>query len=333
MYVNDGKVIGANFWGIEKAGNNGFLPHYIYITSDEDIKTGDLIFESDTNTINVAGNDYVKNEFDFKIILTTDPKLIADDVQAIDNEFLEWFIKNPSCEFVEVKENNHLFCKHCNNLHSTFGDGVNCDVCRKQSQPYIKTLGYKIIIPQEEPKEVICRDKFGRVIQDGDIVDVQMDGEHKVYKKEDGQLYFKPLGKEDRVSSYFSNDLILTTIASKNIADIKKEIANKKQGTLEEAAEIDLSNLCYYDKRNPDYIPYNEDDLTEMPKDCYCDNCFYGRTKLTEQLIKQGERMYSEEDLRQAFKAGIALLGPNFYGVNTLLQKHEDDFIEQFKKK
>jgi hypothetical protein len=35
-----------------------------------------------------------------------------------------------------------------------------------------------------------------------------MDGEQTIYKKEDGQLYFKPYGKEDKVSAYFSNDMI-----------------------------------------------------------------------------------------------------------------------------
>jgi translation initiation factor 2 beta subunit (eIF-2beta)/eIF-5 len=38
-----------------------------------------------------------------KIILTTDQDLINDGVQKIDNEFLEWFVKNPSCEFVETE--------------------------------------------------------------------------------------------------------------------------------------------------------------------------------------------------------------------------------------
>ena len=37
-----------------------------------------------------------------KIILTTDQDLIEDGVQAIDDEFLEWFVKNPSCERVRV---------------------------------------------------------------------------------------------------------------------------------------------------------------------------------------------------------------------------------------
>jgi hypothetical protein len=97
---------------------------------------------------------------------------------------------------------------------------------------------------------------------------------------------------------------IITTIVSNSIiykTNIGAESFRKepKQETLEEVAELDLSNLCYYDKRNPDYTPYNEDDLTEMPNYCFCDNCFYGRTKLTEQLIMQAERMYSEEEVEQ----------------------------------
>jgi hypothetical protein len=76
-----------------------------------------------------------------------------------------------------------------------------------------------------------------------------------------------------------------------------------KGKTLEEAAEIDLTNLCYYDKRNPDCTVDDEDiedhkkSLLKKNKTCSCDNCFYGRSKLTEQLIWQKERMYSEEEV------------------------------------
>ena len=55
---------------------------------------------------------------------------------------------------------------------------------------------------------VKCTDKFDREVNEGDFVDVQKAGAHQVYKK-DGQLYFKPYGKEDRVSYYFSNDMVL----------------------------------------------------------------------------------------------------------------------------
>lgn len=37
-----------------------------------------------------------------KIILTTDQDLIKDDVQTIDDDFLEWFVKNPSYEVVLI---------------------------------------------------------------------------------------------------------------------------------------------------------------------------------------------------------------------------------------
>lgn len=76
-----------------------------------------------------------------------------------------------------------------------------------------------------------------------------------------------------------------------------------KQETLQEVAEIDLTNLCYYDKRNPDCSVDDEDiedhkkSLLKKNKTCSCDNCFYGRSDLTKQLIRQAERMYSEEEV------------------------------------
>ena len=53
-----------------------------------------------------------------------------------------------------------------------------------------------------------CVDKFGVELKHGDFVDVQLDGAQLIYSKEDGQLYFKPYGKEDKVCDYFSNDLV-----------------------------------------------------------------------------------------------------------------------------
>lgn len=54
---------------------------------------------------------------------------------------------------------------------------------------------------------VRCFDKFNIEIFDEDIVDVQMLGKRRVYIEE-GQLWFNPRGFKERVSSYFSNDLI-----------------------------------------------------------------------------------------------------------------------------
>lgn len=50
-----------------------------------------------------------------------------------------------------------------------------------------------------------------------------------------------------------------------------------------------LSNLCYYDKRNPEHTMFDltDEELVEArKKDCYCDNCFYGRHKLAEYILE-----------------------------------------------
>jgi hypothetical protein len=74
----------------------------IYITSDEEIK-GDWCYDEYNKVVfknTGAGTPGASK----KIILTTDQDLIADGVQSIDNKFLEWFVKNPSCEKVKVSE-------------------------------------------------------------------------------------------------------------------------------------------------------------------------------------------------------------------------------------
>ena len=103
---------------------------HIYITSDEEIKEGDwLIIIDDFETyVHEHKGDNLPTTYHKKIILTTDQDLIKDGVQAIDDEFLEWFVNNPSCESVEVKP-----------LLSNNGRAL---------------FGYKIIILQEKPKFV-----------------------------------------------------------------------------------------------------------------------------------------------------------------------------------
>ena len=75
----------------------------IYITSDEYIG---LSYYLDGNLVRkgvIDDKDYWEVRKDYKkIILTTDQDLIKDGVQKIDDEFLEWFVKNPSCGRVEV---------------------------------------------------------------------------------------------------------------------------------------------------------------------------------------------------------------------------------------
>jgi hypothetical protein len=90
--------------------NTEFYQHqHIYITSAEEIKVGDWYYLPRTNSVYKCIEDPTELNLErrlgvAKIILTTDQDLIKDGVQAIDDEFLEWFVKNPSCESVEVAD-------------------------------------------------------------------------------------------------------------------------------------------------------------------------------------------------------------------------------------
>jgi len=75
---------------------------HVNITSYEEIKEGDWCIDLDTDNVFRLGSWTTGRVV--KIILTTAPTLIEDGVQAIDNIFLEWFIDNPTCEYVEVSE-------------------------------------------------------------------------------------------------------------------------------------------------------------------------------------------------------------------------------------
>jgi hypothetical protein len=107
---------------------------HIYITSDEEIKEDDWGL-SKLNEVILFGRSY-NEKFYKKIILTTDQDLIKDGIQSIDDEFLEWFVKNQSCESVEVESMVNMI----------------------QFTP--REFIYKIVIPQEEPKIELYMPKY-----------------------------------------------------------------------------------------------------------------------------------------------------------------------------
>jgi hypothetical protein len=105
----------------------------MYIINDEIIKEGDYIAYPNLNCwIPVQYLEGDLSGIEKKIVLTTDIDLIKEGVQEIEEDFLRWFVKNPSCEEVEV-------------LHELNINGKNgLDRAR---------FIYKIIIPKEELKQ------------------------------------------------------------------------------------------------------------------------------------------------------------------------------------
>lgn len=126
----------------------------IYITNDEEIKDGDygILGES------VLSYRQMHKRWGMpqgkKIILTTDPDLIKDGVQAIDDEFLEWFVKNPSCEFVKVYyrcDKSDCYLKEWDNCCKEAKPVLTLFAENESKAKYFREQ--EIIIPKEEPKQ------------------------------------------------------------------------------------------------------------------------------------------------------------------------------------
>ena len=122
------------------------IPQQITITSgngdrvsEEGIHhiAGSWVFDIINNKVYKTCVNIISGEDIKKIILTTDQDLIKDGVQAIDAEFLEWFVKNPTCEEVEVQERQQF----------------EPDKTKRENPLNGVYYSYKLIIPKEEPKQ------------------------------------------------------------------------------------------------------------------------------------------------------------------------------------
>jgi len=160
---------------IEDFKGNQHNSFHIYITSDEENKEGSIVLSTYDNWENesklkpVTGKiikitedgyliQYYSEHFGVTqsmwdkghsktIILTTDGDLINDGVQAIDDEFLEWFVKNPSCEEIEIDIDFDVIVTRTKSL------------LQNQSGKTIvipHRIHYRIIIPKEELKQIKC---------------------------------------------------------------------------------------------------------------------------------------------------------------------------------
>lgn len=135
---------------------NRLIESHIYITSNDNIEEGFWVIY-DQKYVKKADITFNKPGMSWhvlntnKIIFTTDPNLIADSVQSLDNEFLEWILKNPNCEEVEVVEDIKYF--NMDELRERYVKGL----------PYLysEKISYKIIIPKEEPKQESFNSKRG----------------------------------------------------------------------------------------------------------------------------------------------------------------------------
>ena len=194
---------------IEDFKGNQHNSFHIYITSDEDLVLGGYHFNSKygdepqkTNQRDIDSRKYWEEEdyYITKIILTTDQDLIKDGVQSIDDEFLEWFIKNPSCEWVEVLTDAYT-------MQEIFELKLQNGVFK-----------YKIIIPQEESKqeklEEAAENHQKNVIgialpKHTFIAGAKWQQQNNYSEEEAGELVYNVMGEyAKRENIFFKGDLI-----------------------------------------------------------------------------------------------------------------------------
>jgi hypothetical protein len=187
LHLNNSGLVLCDF----NFGKNTINGQHIYITNDEEIKEGDIVkIPCGVGKVKELhwkiGNDkpsyivedlfvyklrYGQKECELqvnsfkcedvkKIILTTDQDLIKDGVQPIDDTFLEWFVKNPSCEEVEVETKDNWY------MHTGSGKYWEDEPVRMKGLLNLGDYVYKIIIPQEEPNKTHYLDELPNMDKD-----------------------------------------------------------------------------------------------------------------------------------------------------------------------
>jgi hypothetical protein len=301
----------------------------IYITSDEEIKEGDYALQFHYGKISIVKCDsqnksVINNKsldlYATKIILTTDPDLIKDGVQAIDDDFLEWFVKNPSCESVEVERLDTF--KKTNEVYVDEIAGGNYYEIIKQ---------YKIIIPQEEPEEMLMSTCVIFTAQE------EIKPEPNFYEKL--KEYFENTPREkvledwnksaefDKVGPTVdefienSNKEIfknLKTISSKDIDPEFVDIVNDNfWGLIDDSSEKtieEVANKLY--PENWESIMDGQHDSNSYERNAFIAG--YNKAK------EQSKNKYSEEDLMEAYMEG---------GDDESIYKTFYQWFENFKNK
>lgn len=227
LFLKESTLLLNNQYTLQEVFPNGKC-HHIYITSKEEIKGGDYwIYNCPINGLDYGDNNnpIVKNSLPStwfeklhdkenyeKIILTDNQDLISDGVQAIDDEFLEYFIKRAN------------------------DSGKAIDIIEVQSRPYFfegrNIVSYKPIIPQE-PKPNNMKNKTAVNWLEAEFLKLeQLIGVH-------GCMYeliekAKELEKQQIINasndSYLNGELIKRSVNNKKVNSVGQQYYNETYG-------------------------------------------------------------------------------------------------------
>jgi hypothetical protein len=313
----------------------------IYITSDEEIKEG--YYLDLTHNIVMKSVFYPSSDKNCKkIILTTDQDLIKNGVQAIDDDFLEWFVKNPSCEFVDVNDWMDI------NGNIAFGGNIryqiSCSTYKEiilpQEEPKQDYSGVHFrhcyqgeyedgckygkddcpAKPKEEPKQENCCTPIGQIKRYMDCIGCDRKPTQENNFFESLQKYFKETPRE-KVLEDWNKSAHLDNVGP----TVEEFVENSNEERFKEAAELYLENVntkVHKDLERDGWMKIGF--ISGAKSDAARDYWF-------EKFQEQDKNKYSDEDLREAFRQGHKSARTGSYNDITE-QEDYNKWFSQFKK-
>ena len=143
---------------------------------DEYVTDGTEVIKATSKLVNEQG---FSDRRDWKkIVLTTDPDLIAERVKSAGDEFLDWFVKNPTCETVVVRQRPKVSAIVKGKGIGYFANGYDIIIPKKleqidQDNPV--TRGSTALVYKQEPQ-------FGTK-EFNDLASAYFGGKPKQYSK------------------------------------------------------------------------------------------------------------------------------------------------------
>lgn len=288
----------------------------IYITSDEKIENGDwcisLCDDESYEEIYQCKDVSLIDKEDKKIILTDNQDLIKDGVQAIDDDFIEWFIKNPCDEIFVNKIEGFDF----------------------QLDKY--SYNYKIIIPKED---------LGYTTKMGVEVSNEMVRKTMIPKEYFGKqgIDIKEFERKanEIIEQVGPNNIIDTWLEKHGNPEITKQVEAEakelcKQETLEEEKDSVFSQLEVGKEYEKEVFEIGEETLEEALERIFDDNLYgveHYRAGFLEAIKWQSKRMYSKEEVIEHLNHLIMLPSSELDKFTNEEEMITMKWFEQFKKR
>lgn len=309
----------------DRKNNFQHRPHHLYITSDEEIKTGDwcmylglsmaefkVLDITDDDVLEYESRGHFKRHLCKKIILTTDPDLIKDGVQEIEENFLRWFVEkaNDSGKPIDIVEVKKVYINH--GKEDIFD--LVCTACPSK---------YEIVIPNT----------------DGWLSPMQKFRPREESKQADWKDSTKALmeayGDKPEEFPYEEAE----TNLEKHLASVPEYKGERRSAFISRQETLEEASKNYSEKTASIKILVNDmQDRLVLCESAFEAGAKWQAEKSDKELevaihlylttLKEKEQMCTKEDMWESYKESNTI-----FGDEIALRQEFEEWFEQFKKK